>query len=241
MFTLEQIDSEEAIKAASKNLDKLIELVNARQQYYDEKKEKLTDWLINGILILNSYGDIGFFESTEIKSFPAVIKYDHLVKGCASYGGSQYKLPTKGAICPACGNGFNIMSVYKQDFAWVNDVVCHSGECKKFQIMINSTLNLLKELMTIVKRVFGSFENVCIDDGTKDPYRPNTGNQIMKISFIVSGYEIKIFINLINEMPYCTIKFENENSIGTILSDSHYNTTEIELVLTSWKNARIKK
>lgn len=234
MFQLEKIDSEKAVREACENLDKLVTLANARAEYWKKENKRLTPWLLNGSLVLGSYGDIGFFEPDKKKHFPDVIKFDKSSSGVTMFGDGYKKLPQSDSICPVCGKGFTIMSVYNRNFACIGEHVCHDGECKEFYQLLTNTFKFTQELVLVAKKVFDNIENVSIEEGL------NINKQIMKVSFTVLGNKISIFIYWVYRKPYCNIKFSYKEKVGTILQDALYEVDKIESVLQNWWMFRSK-
>lgn len=234
MFLLEKIDSEKAVREACGDLDKLATLADARAEYWKKENKRLTPWLLNGSLVLGSYGDIGFFEPDRKKHFLDVVKFDKFSSGTTIFGDFYKKLPKSDSVCPVCGKGFTIMSAYNQDFFWIGESVCHNGECKEFYQLLIDTFKLTQELVLVAKKVFDNLENVSIDEGL------NINKQIMKVSFTVLGNKISIFIYWVYRKPYCNIKYSYKEKVGIILSDTLYEIDKIESALQNWWMFRSK-
>lgn len=212
---LNAIDSYEAVLDASGDLGKLVELVESRRKYYEREVLYLTKWLLHGTLILDEYGDIGFLKPADEITLPSVVDLsENPIKGCCTFGGSQYTLPKPNCVCPCCGKEITLDDVYNRNFHIIGNEVVHSGECVRFQNNLESALVISKDMISMAKRIFGRIENVCTQQGN------NAENEFIKISFKTADCKY----NIIVFMGGCglRISYEKGNESGILLQTNHY-------------------
>lgn len=233
-FNLAEIDSEEAILKASKDLNKLNILINKRKEYRNATGEELTMWLIKGSIVLDCFGNFGTFKPIGNKNYPTVLKWTREAiedgyNGVTTQGGDVNELPNIFSSCPSCNKKFTIEDVYNHNFKLVGDRVVHRGECTQNYYYMDTSLEISKYILLAVKRALGNIENVSIKQ------RKNEKCDFVKIYFNAYGYKFDVKIN---SKSIITVVCKNDKD-KIKLYEAMFCTCcyeSIEQVLKSWKD-----
>ena len=223
------MDSLDAVVRASTDLESLRTLLQNREKYYKETHEELTEWLLNGSLVLNRFGYIALFSPLDPKPLPTVVKMSSKIPGFSVAGRDQCFIPSEYHLCPYCGKTFTLQDVYSHNFHFDSGTFFHSDECTKFHYMFTLAEELSKNMIFICKRCFGTIENICIQQGAS--------GEFIKMSCLALGYQIEI--TLFDE---CGISITyNKNGItGTIFKSENYCDSSLSIVsdeLYHWKKS----
>ena len=224
----ENIDSLDAVVRASMDLDALSLLVQNRVKYHTETNEQLTEWLLNGSIILNSTGYIDIFLPLDGQRFPGVVKMKPNLSDGRHDCGDHFAIPSTDSLCPYCGNGFTLQDVYKRNFHYNCNTFFHSGECRKFHYRFNIVESFIKNLLVLCKRRFGTIEDLCIQS--------KNSNESTKISFIALGYKIE---TIFDEFGFITMSYSKDNTTCIFFESKAYWDSTLSMIddkLYHWIN-----
>ena len=215
----EHVDSLDAIVRASTDLESLRTLLQNREKYYKETHKELTEWLLEGSLILNRVGYITLFSPLESKPLPAVVKMSSNIPGICVAGGDQCVIPSEYHLCPYCGKSFTLQDVYAHNFHFDSGTFFHSDECTKFHYKFILAEELVKNMILICKRCLGTIENVCIQQGSS--------GEFIKMSCLALGYKIEI--TLFDERGI-SITYSKNGTTSIIFKSENYCDSSLSIV-----------
>lgn len=236
-----EIDTESAILEASKDLGKLNELIREREKYYEETKNPLKAWIINGSIELTRLGSFGLFSPSKQSEqpFPEVLEYNEenmkKYSGIFTGGGTRSELPRALSICKTCGKQFTIKDIYDHNFHYWGNAFVHANECGKIFESIRSKTDIAENILLIANRTIKDVKGFSIKEG-------NPKKKIfLTVSFNAYGYKIKCVMT--EHAQGITITYEQygkERRKGKIYSTEWFCSCcykDIEEAFLKWKES----